>query len=206
VINPSLGGIINKYWHETGGKIQLISDCGYKNTFAEGVLMSVEIGAHACYCHGGIGDQYVAEGRFDELHKGLEVAREQGLTVGLGGHKLETIQGMVKEGLKPDFWMKTLHHLNYWSATPESPRRGAWCAKPNETIAFMNDLEEPWIAFKTLAAGAIHPADGFKYAFENGADFICAGMFDYELVEDSNIIVDLLNSDHLKNRKRRWLA
>jgi uncharacterized membrane protein YphA (DoxX/SURF4 family) len=206
VINPSLGRIINKYWHETGGKIQLISDCGYENTFEEGVKMSVDIGAHACYCHGGVADTYVAEGRYDEVHKGIEEARRQGLPVGIGGHKLETVKGMVQEELKPDFWMKTLHHLNYWSATPTSPKRGLWCENPEETIEFMNTLEEPWIAFKTLAAGAFYPEDGFRYAFENGADFICVGMFDYELVEDSNIVIDILNSDILINRRRRWMA
>jgi len=76
----------------------------------------------------------------------------------------------------------------------------------DDDALYGKNFEEPWIAFKTLAAGAIHPDDGFRYAFENGADFICADMFDYELVEDANIVVDLLNSDVLSCRKRRWLA
>ena len=50
----------------------------------------------------------------------------------------------------------------------------------------MNSLDEPWIAFKILAAGAIHPDNAFRYAFENGADFICVGMYDFQIVEDSN--------------------
>lgn len=33
------------------------------------------------------------------------------------------------------------------------------------------------IAFKVLAAGAIRPELGFRYAFENGADLICIGRF-----------------------------
>lgn len=36
-----------------------------------------------------------------------------------------------------------------------------YCLEPQETIDFMNALEEPWIAFKVLAVGAIEPKDGF---------------------------------------------
>jgi len=55
-----------------------------------------------------------------------------------------------------------------------------------------------------LAGGAIHPKDGFKFAFENGADFICVGMLDYQIVEDVNIAVDVLSN--LKSRPRPWCA
>jgi hypothetical protein len=55
-----------------------------------------------------------------------------------------------------------------------------------------------------MAAGAILPEDGFRYAFENGADFVCAGMYDFQMVEDVNIACDILNSD-LK-RERPWYA
>ena len=70
----------------------------------------------------------------------------------------------------------------------------------------MNSLDEPWIAFKIMAAGAIHPKDAVPYAFKNGADFVCMGMYDFQLVEDCNITLDVLNSDFLKHRQRRWLA
>ena len=63
---------------------------------------------------------------------------------------------------------------------------------PEKTIEFMGRIKKPWIAFKVLAGGAIHPQDGFKFAFENGADFICVGMFDFQIVEDVNIALDVL--------------
>jgi NAD(P)H-dependent flavin oxidoreductase YrpB (nitropropane dioxygenase family) len=65
----------------------------------------------------------------------------------------------------------------------------------------MNQLEEPWIAFKVLAAGAITPLEGFKYAFDNGADFICVGMYDFQIVDDCNIALDSLAN---VNRVRPW--
>jgi len=76
-----------------------------------------------------------------------------------------------------------------------------YCFEPQETIDFMNALEEPWIAFKVLAAGAIEPKDGFKYAFDNGADFICVGMYDFQIVDDTNILLDTLSN---VQRVRPW--
>jgi len=72
---------------------------------------------------------------------------------------------------------------------------------PQETIEYMNNLEEPWIGFKILAAGAIRPKDGVQYAFNNGADFICLGMYDFQVVEDCNIVLDSLAN---VNRVRPW--
>jgi hypothetical protein len=75
---------------------------------------------------------------------------------------------------------------------------------PERTIEFVNRVKVPVMGFKVLAAGAIEPADGFRWAFENGADFICVGMFDFQLVNDINITLDLLNGS--MNRVRPWMA
>ncbi len=68
----------------------------------------------------------------------------------------------------------------------------------------MQTVKKPWIAYKVLAAGAIHPRDGFKYAFANGADFCCVGMFDFQVREDAIIARDILAGD--LPRERPWLA
>ncbi|MFC2090739.1 hypothetical protein ACFLT1_08155, partial [Bacteroidota bacterium] len=80
-----------------------------------------------------------------------------------------------------------------------------FCLNPKDTIDYMEGLDEPWIAFKVMAAGAIKPESAFRYAFENGADFVCAGMYDFQVVEDANIAIDLLKSDFREQRRRRWL-
>ncbi len=68
----------------------------------------------------------------------------------------------------------------------------------------MAQREEPWIAFKVLAAGAIAPAKRFRHAFEGGADFICVGMYDFQLVENVNLALDVLGD--LQRRVRPWRA
>ncbi len=200
--NPQLARIINKYWHETGGKIRFLSDCGSKNGFIEGIKKSQEGGAVAMYCQGEMSDRLTRDGKFDEIEKGLELIRSYGKPAGIGAHRLETVQACVEHGIKPDFWVKTLHHHNYWSAQPQAERHdNMFCFNPQETIDYMNGLEEPWIAFKVLAAGAIEPKDGFKYAFDNGADFICVGMYDFQIVDDVNILSDVLTK---VKRSRPW--
>lgn len=202
ITNPSLGRIINKYWHETGGQIKFISDCGHKDGFIEGARRSQEVSAAAMYCQGEIADRLTQKGDFDTIREGLDLIRSFGKPAGIGAHKIETIKACVEQGIKPDFWVKTLHHHNYWSAQPNAEHHdNMFCFNPIETIEFMNQLEEPWIAFKVLAAGAITPEDGFKYAFDNGADFICVGMYDFQVVDDCNIALNAIKN---ANRIRPW--
>jgi len=202
IINPVMFKIMKDYAKNGGGKkMQFISDCGGGELLTT-IKKSIDAGACSCYLHGGISDSMVAKGQFDRMAKAVELIRKNGLPAGIGGHKLTTIKGCVDKGIKPDFWMKTLHHGNYWSAKPKQQRDNIWCEKPKETIEYMEKRPEPWIAFKVLAAGAIHPKVGFKYAFDNGADFICVGMYDFQVVEDVNLAVALLKKK--TKRRRPW--
>jgi hypothetical protein len=201
--NPLLCDVIGDY-HRNGGKIQFVSDCG-QDPVLEAVQKSIDHGAAACYIQGLIADQLVQDKQFDTIAKALELTRRNGLPAGVGAHKLETIKACVDKGLRPDFWMKTFHQLNYWSARPGEPEHdNIWCDSPEATTAYMHNLPEPWIAFKTLAAGALLPESGFRYAFENGADFICVGMFDFQIVDDVNTGLAVLNSG--LTRSRQWRA
>jgi hypothetical protein len=138
------------------------------------------------------------------MAKGLELIRRNGLPAGIGGHKLETVRSCVEKGLRPDFWMKTLHRTDYWSARLQPEHDNIWCDDPEATAAYMRDLPEPWIAFKILAAGALEPKVGFRHAFESGADFICVGMYDFQVVDDVNLALDVLSSRLA--RQREWRA
>jgi phosphoribosyl-dephospho-CoA transferase len=65
----------------------------------------------------------------------------------------------------------------------------------------MKTVEKPWIAFKVMAAGAIPAREAFQYAFDNGADHILAGMFDFEIADDVQIAKETLAN---AKRERPW--
>ncbi len=212
---PETVKILQAY-RKAGGKMEWVAPTAPKEgNFRENIDYAIDNGACAAMIMGNVGDEWARAGKFELIAEVIAYIKSRGVPAGLAGHELATIKGAEEHDVGADFYMKTLHSRDYWSWKPEQQKSkmvienystdNYWERTPEETIAFMESLEKPWIAFKTLAAGAVHPKKGFRYAFENGADFICAGMFDYQIVEDANILTDLLASSSF-NRKRKWMA
>lgn len=168
------------------------------------IKRAIDFGAWACYIQGETADYYMENGNAEGIAKTMQIVRDANIQVGIGAHKIETIKACVDAGFEPDFWMKTLCHHNYWGAKHKQEHDKMYCFQPDETISYMKSLPQPWIAFKVMAAGAIHPKEAFQYAFEHGADFICAGMYDFQMVEDVNIAIEVLGQDI--KREREWVV
>jgi hypothetical protein len=217
--------LMKRYRQERGGKIQWISEVHpHKNyndirlaDMKEHLKQVIDNEPNALYVQGGVCDSFVHRGLLDELGETLELMKRTGLPSGLGAHSVENPRACLKAGIQPDFIMKTYHPDDYWSATPRAQRveflvdahspdnhDNIWDIRPEATRELMAGVQKPWIAFKVMAAGAISPEKGFRFAFQGGADFICAGMFDFQIAENVAIAKKVLaeNSD----RTRLWMA
>jgi hypothetical protein len=78
--------------------------------------------------------------------------------------------------------MNTLHKVDYCRAAG-AEHDNIWCDNP-EPLRLTCAAPEPG-SLSNAAAGAIEPQVGFMYAFDNGADFICVGMYDFRSLTTS---------------------
>jgi len=213
---PHPMSVLRRYRQERGGKIQWIicPTAPVEPGLAQYRKMVEELvkdGCEAIYLWGVHADALMRQGKVDLIAKAVELPKEFGVPSGVGAHWLEVIEACEKQGVKADFYIKTFHHHRY--ATGPKPDQlkdpyaefpGYWCRDPEETAELMHNIQKPWIAFKTMAAGAIPPKSAFEYALANGADFVLAGMFDFEIAEDAQILRQTLAG--LSERKRPWRA
>ena len=212
----------NKYKKIYNSKMQSICQAMLPDKdFFSDINAAIDFGATAIYIQGGEGDRYMKAGKADEILKAVQYIKQKGFLAGVGAHALETIKACEEHKIPVDFYVKTLHQDNYWSSTPLEGRveygvinessadrnqlhDNMWDLFPEQTIEYMKTVSKPWFAFKVLAAGAIQPKEGFKFAFENGADFIVVGMFDFQVIDDVNIACETLSG--LKVRERSWYS
>ncbi len=213
---------VRRYNRECRGHMQFIPHIKVLEEQKEGDLedhiqRQVDSGASALYVWGVSGDTLTMVGRVDRIKRAVELAKAHALPVGVGGHSHRVPVACEKARVPCDFYVKTLHRDDYPSAAPEECRKdfgwmtggkgwydNMWCINAEETIAFMQTVTKPWIAFKVLAAGAIHPKKAFPWAFAGGADCIAVGMFDFQIEEDARLARQAIRK--ARNRPRPWRA
>ncbi len=224
-VAPGSVDIVARYRKERGGKLQMMVcvdvDQSEPAKVKAQVRELIDKGIETLYTHGERTDRQVMAGQIDVVGRTVDLMKSGGVPAGIGSHSQETPIASEKQGLNPDYYVKTFHPDNYWSATP-ADKREEWCwyngsspdhdryhdnifdLHPDRTIAFMKTVAKPWVAFKVMAAGAIPAQVGINHAFQHGADFVIAGMFDFQLAADVEIVVKALKRTKL--RERPWRA
>ncbi|HAZ03249.1 MAG: hypothetical protein A2W90_08665 [Bacteroidetes bacterium GWF2_42_66] len=214
--------LLARYKKTFGGNFQTwINVAPTKKDIYTQVDKAIDKGVDYIFIQGATCDRRVYDGEIDVVSKCLDYIKQQGYPAGLGAHTIQALLACEEAGIEPDFYYKTMHHDKYWSAHPKENRKpflwssnisedhnkfhdNMWCLFPEETIEFVQKVKKPVVGFKVLAGGAIHPKDGFQWAFDNGADFIEVGMFDFQIIENVNqAIASVVKA---KNRNRPWFG
>ena len=181
-----------KKHRKRGGKIQWLAQVNPAvNDVWSNIQVAVDNGAVGAFLQGGIGDNW-SQAHPDKIAEAVAFIKQNGLIAGVAGHDLDVPRICEKMKVGADFYVKTFNSVGYLSQSPEA------------TIKFMETVKKPWIAYKILGAGAIRPTAGFKYAFEKGADFICVGMFDFQIAPDVQIAKRVLRGN--LSRRREWFS
>lgn len=226
--------LLAKYKKITGSKIKVISQVHpnldnkklaevgpntNKSHYFANIDKAIDFGVDIIQVQGNWCDWLVRDHKIEVIHEMIEHIRAQGYTAGLAAHSVESLIACAEQGIIPDYYMKTMHHDQYWSAHPREYRvpfevdgknyldhnrfhNNMFCLFPERTVDFVSKATVPVMGFKILAAGAIEPKDGFKWAYDNGADFICVGMFDFQLVSNVNTAIDCIKN--AEKRSRPW--
>lgn len=213
--DPRANRLYQEY-NKRGGKIQYIAQLSpAEDDLVTPVRLAAEAGAAAAYLVGNLGDKWSREGAtgLKRIGEVVDAIKDAGLVAGVAGHVLRTPKSVHAAGIDVDFFVKTLHPETYWSRRQPGQDRepidnykvdNYWCMDAADTVAFMAKVKKPWIAYKVLAAGAIQPREGFRFAFESGADFALVGMFDFQVAANVAVTKEVLAAK-LK-RSRAWAA
>jgi len=215
--DPKIESLFKRYRSQRGGKMKWIVAPWFDGpakamdvaAYTRLVPQLVDAGVDALYVPGMITDRFVKEGKGELIGELLSTIKACSVPGGVACHALDVVRFCEEAKLPVDFYVKTFHHLKYPTAPPPETIKtdhaevpGFWCRDAEAVSAFMAGVAKPWIAFKVMAAGAIPPKEAFQYAFSNGADFILAGMFDFQVAEDARIAAEVLAG--LKSRPRPW--
>ena len=225
-LDPKCWDTVAKYNRNRQTKIQTVVCIGLNQDAArEKISLEqwVDMGATMLYTHGGVTDRHMMNGgKIEEI--GETVAKIKSL--GRAGRRRRSFAEHA-HGLRGEQRRRGLlrQNLPHGPATGRPrPRRAArnttgceptpptttqtttpcGATTPRRRRPSWRRSTSPWIAFKVMAAGAIKPQFAFQYAFRHGADFVLAGMFDFQVEDDVKIALAAIKKS--SDRRRPWCA
>ena len=173
--------VMRRYWDQ-GGTMQWIAQTNSRaETSAQGAQYCVDHGAAACYLHGGVMDNLVAQKRYDEIHAFVATARAARIAVGVAGH-MPADWWWSEENLDLDFYLGCYYNPSPRQDVPhhDPAIRERYLPKDlEERVAAIKQLTRPVIHYKILAAGRAEPRAAFAFATQQmrPQDAVCVGIY-----------------------------
>ena len=173
--------MLSEYWDE-GGQLQWVAQtCPSVTSMQRGARSAIEGGAKAVYVHGGVMDNCLANGNFDEPLAGIEAVRAAGLPVGIAGHNPDVF-AWAEANLDVDFYLCSYYnsaHRDHSAELVSGMSEWFHDADRQKMARTIQGLSRPVIHYKVLAAGRNDPAEALAFAAATmrDGDGVCVGAF-----------------------------
>ena len=141
----------NKY-QKRGGKLRIWIAQPDRLPMEREIEIAVKNGSKAVAIQGCRIDDMVGEGKWDVIRGWLELIKSYGLPAGMATHRATTHLEAEERGLPADFCHQTLYRPD------DYVKEGL-----EESLAVIERLDKPVIAYKVLGAGRILPKDTLPY-------------------------------------------
>jgi hypothetical protein len=157
----------NQY-QEKGGKLKIWIGQPDRLPMEKEITTAAKNGAKAVCIQGCQIDGQIGQGKFEVVRGWLELIKSFGMPSGMGTHGAKTHLMAEEKGLPTDFYHQTLYRPDNY--VPEGLE---------ESLATIEKLDKPVVAYKVLGAGRVLPKDALPYVLKRlrRKDGICLGMF-----------------------------
>ena len=184
-------GLVRDYWNE-GGKIQwfaqVCTEEGDPDAWRKWLPASIALGAAGTYLHGGVVDQWYANGLFDNFREALRMMRDGGVAAGFAGHNPEA-HAWIRDNLQPDFQMCSYYNPTDRSNSAHHVAEGEKWDDGDRArmLAVISSIPVPVVHYKVFAGGNKPILQAFQTmgAHMRASDVACVGLF---LKDDPDMI------------------
>jgi hypothetical protein len=192
--------VLRRYWDQGGTMRWIAQTDSQAGTAVAGAQFCLDHGASACYLHGGVMDNYVAQKRYADIHAFAKFTKAAGVPVGVAGHIPEDFL-WAEENLDLDFYMVSYYNPSPRQDVPHHDPNAAEQYLPEDRearVATIQHLRRPVIHYKVLAAGRTDPTEGLTYAAHHmrPMDAVCVGVYTQDnpqmLAEDLMLLLRAL--------------
>lgn len=155
-------------YKEKGGKLDAWIAQPDRQPMEKDILAAVKNGAKAIAIQGCQIDGQVTKGKWDVVRGWLELIKSHKLPAGMATHRATTHLEAEERGMPADFYHQTVYR-------PDDYVPAGFA----ESLAVIEKLEKPVVAYKALGAGRIAPQEAFPRLLKRlkRKDGICVGVF-----------------------------
>lgn len=172
---------VQREYRNEGGNIQWFAQTAPELGLENAIQNAIDGKAKACYIHGGVIDNYYANGQMDLIAPTIKKIKDAGMCAGIAGHRPEVFL-WAEENIDCDFYMCCYYNPIYRGDDANHRHGLDEMFREEDRVKMFDiikDLSKPVIHYKILAAGRNDPEKAFQLAAKTmrPQDAVCVGIF-----------------------------